>query len=145
MAWARAAAGMRLRIEGELPAGAGLVIVSNHQSLIDIPLLIATFPAANPLFVLKQELRWGIPNISPAARLGGHAFVSRKRNDRKQFETLASLGRRLASEPVSAVIFPEGTRSRDGRLGPFKPAGVAKLLRAAPAAPVIPVAIDGTH
>src|SRR5439155_11074874 len=45
---------------------------------------------------------------------------------------------------VSAVIFPEGTRSRDGQLRAFRPAGVRTLLRAAPELPVLPVTIDGT-
>src|SRR5206468_12851782 len=132
--WAGVAAGIRITIESAPPEGTGFVIVSNHQSILDIPVLISTFGAQSPLFVAKRQMRWGVPNIAPAARYGGYAFISRKRGDRSQFAEIETLGARLRREGVSAVIFPEGTRSRDGAPGPFKSGGLAALVRPAPGA-----------
>ncbi len=142
--WAQLAAGVDLVIEGSPPAGTGYVIASSHQSIVDIPLVLATFGAQNPLFVSKNALKWGVPNISPAARRARHAFVSRRRGDPRQFGELARLGAVLEPERASVVIFPEGTRSRDGTLGAFKAGGTVALLRSATAARLVPVAIDGT-
>jgi 1-acyl-sn-glycerol-3-phosphate acyltransferase len=142
--WARAAAGIRLEVEGALPEGANLVIASNHQSILDIPVIVSVLHRARPLFVAKAQMRRGIPNISPSARIAGFAFISRKRGDTAQLAEIERLGARLGPEGASAAIFVEGTRSRDGALGAFKVGGLAALLRAAPGARVLPVAIDGT-
>ena len=57
---------------------------------------------------------------------------------------IRELGTRVGAGRASAVIFPEGTRAREGDLGRFRPAGTLALLEAAPEAPVVPVAIDGS-
>jgi 1-acyl-sn-glycerol-3-phosphate acyltransferase len=119
------------------------LVLSNHQSMFDIPLLIVQLFWSFPKFVSKRELARGLPSVSYNLRVGGNALIDR--NDREQaLGEIRALGRRARERRVSAVIFPEGTRARDGRLGPFKLAGAQELLEAAPDLPVLPVAIDGS-
>ncbi|HVY62477.1 MAG TPA: 1-acyl-sn-glycerol-3-phosphate acyltransferase [Planctomycetota bacterium] len=142
--WARLAAGVSIDLEGEVPEGRNLIFIANHQSIIDITVLLSKLGSKNLLFVAKEQMRRGIPNISPCARHCGYAFISRKKGDAAQLAEIERLGARLERERASGVIFAEGTRSRDGLLGKFKAGGVEALLRSAPTARVVPVAIDGT-
>jgi 1-acyl-sn-glycerol-3-phosphate acyltransferase len=117
------------------------LIISNHQSMFDIALLGHLFFTNFPKFVSKRELARRIPSIAYNLRCGGNALIDR--SDPPQAEAaIAALGRRVEHNRVSAVIFPEGTRARNGDLGPFKPRGSLALLAAAPATAVLPVAIE---
>jgi len=119
------------------------LLVANHQSMFDIPIL-ASFAFSNfPKYVAKKELARGIPSISFNLRHGGNAVIDRKNRD-QAVPVIEELGRRAQARGVSVVIYPEGTRARNGEMGPFKPAGTLALLAAAPALPVVPVAIDGS-
>jgi 1-acyl-sn-glycerol-3-phosphate acyltransferase len=137
--------GTRFHVEraGELASGRPALFVSNHQSMLDIPILGALLSTHYLKFVSKRELarRW-IPSISYNLRRGGNALIDR--GDRADaVEAIRRLGREeVAGRGVSAVIFPEGTRARGGVLGPFRPQGTFALMAAAPDAPVVPVAID---
>lgn len=126
-----------------LSAGQPYLVLSNHQSMFDIPILTRLLFWSFPKFVSKRELARGLPSISYHLRVSGHALIDR--GDRQQaLEAIRALGRRAREWRVSAVIFPEGTRARDGQMGPFKPAGAVELLESAPDLPVLPVAIDGS-
>ena len=119
------------------------VLVANHQSMLDIPIL-ASFAFSNfPKYVAKKELARGIPSISFNLRHGGNAVIDRT-NREQAVSAIEALGRRAQARGVSVVIYPEGTRARDGEMGPFKPAGTLALLAAAPALPVVPVTMDGS-
>ncbi len=119
----------------------GYLLIANHQSMFDIPILGALLFSNFPKYVSKRELASWIPSISYNLRRGGNAIIDRK--DREQAtRTIRELGERVQARGVSAVIYPEGTRARGGELGPFKPAGALALLSAAPELPVVPVAID---
>jgi 1-acyl-sn-glycerol-3-phosphate acyltransferase len=139
--------GTRLAVEraGGLAAGRPAIFVSNHQSMFDIPILGALLWPHYLKFVSKRELarRW-IPSISYNLRRGGNALIDR--GDRA--EAVAAIGRlgqeEVVGRGVSAMIFPEGTRARDGVLRPFRPQGTFALMAAAPDAPVVPVVIDGS-
>lgn len=137
--------GTRLAVErGGGPApGRPSIFVSNHQSMFDIPILGAVLSRHFLKFVSKRELarRW-IPSISYNLRRGGNALIDRR--DRPgAVEAIRRLGQEeIAGRGVSAVIFPEGTRARDGVMRPFKPQGTLALMAAVPDAPVVPVAID---
>lgn len=121
----------------------GYVVVSNHQSLFDIPIIGGLLFSNLPKYVAKAELGRWIPSVSLNLTHGGHALIDR--GDRTQsLEAIAALGRSVQERNRSAVIFPEGTRSRDGSLGKFRRAGAAALLAAADRLPVIPVAIQGS-
>jgi len=119
------------------------IIVSNHQSMFDIPLLGGEFFSNFPKYISKRSLGRWIPSISYNLRHGGNALIDRA--DRGQaVEAIRALGERAQARGVSVVIYPEGTRSRAGELKPFKSAGAITLLRAAPALEVVPVTIDGS-
>lgn len=125
---------------GERP----VLVVANHQSLLDIPLLFRVCRGKLPRFVLKRELRWGIPNVSPATRAAGFAFVDRRPGARAQ--NLASLTRfaeLLVEDGATGVLFPEGTWEPEGEPLPFRPTGLRALLAAAPF-DILPVVIEGS-
>jgi 1-acyl-sn-glycerol-3-phosphate acyltransferase len=137
--------GTRFHVERDkaLASGRPALFVSNHQSMLDIPILGALLSTHYLKFVSKRELarRW-IPSISYNLRRGGNALIDR--GDRADaVEAIRRLGQEeVAGRGVSAVIFPEGTRARGGVLGPFRPQGTFALMAAAPDAPVVHVAID---
>jgi len=119
------------------------LIVANHQSMFDIPILGGLLFSNFPKYVSKRELARWIPSISYNLRRGGNAIIDRK--DRGQaLAAIRELGEQVERRGVSAVIYPEGTRARAGEVGEFKPAGVAALLDAAPHAAVVAVAVDNS-
>jgi 1-acyl-sn-glycerol-3-phosphate acyltransferase len=119
------------------------VIIANHQSMFDIPILGALLFSNFPKYVSKRELARWIPSISYNLRRGGSAIIDR--GDRAQAErAIRALGARAQERRVSVVIYPEGTRARTGELGRFRHAGTLALLEAAPRLAVVPVAIDGS-
>jgi len=117
------------------------IIVSNHQSMFDIPLLGGEFFSNFPKYISKRSLGRWIPSISYNLRQGGHVLIDRG-DAASAVEAIRELGRRVGAGGASAMIFPEGTRARHGELGTFKPAGLTALLEAAPDTPIVPVAID---
>ncbi len=127
----------------QLPDGRPLIFVANHQSMFDIPGLIWFLRKYYPLFVSKIELAKGIPGISYNLRVGGAALINRKDGKQAVVE-IAKLGKRIHDTKGSAAIFPEGTRSSSGTMRPFAAGGLMALLKKAPDALVIPVAIQGT-
>ncbi len=121
----------------------GYAIIANHQSLFDIPLIGGLLFSNFPKYIAKKELARGIPALSLNLRWGGNGVIDRK--DRTQaFRTIKEVAARAQERNVSLVIFPEGTRSRDGRLGEFKRGGTSVLLAAADRLPVVPAAISGS-
>jgi 1-acyl-sn-glycerol-3-phosphate acyltransferase len=119
------------------------ILVANHQSMFDIPILASALFSNYLKYVAKRELARGIPSISFNLRRGGNVLIDR--GDRAQAITaIGALGSRAEARGVSVVIYPEGTRARRGEMGPFKPAGTLALLAAAPTLAVVPVAIDGS-
>lgn len=116
-----------------------LVVMSNHQSLYDIPVLYQTLSCSLRM-VSKKEIFY-IPIFGQAMRVAEMVRVDRE--DRAQ--AIASLhdARRLIASGIVVWIAPEGTRSPDGRLGPFKKGGF--ILAEDADVPVLPITIDGTH
>ncbi|MEO7332053.1 MAG: lysophospholipid acyltransferase family protein [Minicystis sp.] len=132
---------------GHLPAPSSrpLLIIANHQSLLDIPLLLHLCGPLLPRFVLKRELAWGIPNISPATRAAAFAFVDRRPRARsRNHRALQRFAQLLVDDGATGVLFPEGTWETDGIPLPFKPGGLRTLL-AEGRFDVLPVVIEGTH
>ncbi len=120
-----------------LPDGP-LVFASNHESALDIWVLLEKLPRT-VRFIAKREL-FRIPVFGWYLRLGGHIAVDRKNH----VQAVHSL--RAAAEKVRAgtslIVFPEGTRSRDRRVQPFKKGPFALALEAR--VPVVPVAVSGS-
>lgn len=118
------------------------VVVSNHQSMLDISLLSEHLRPLHPRYVSKVELARGVPGVSYNLRRGGSALIDRK-NGAQAKSAIAEITRRVREEKLTVVIFPEGTRSKNGQMKPFKPGGLRELLRGAPGVPVLPVTSYG--
>jgi 1-acyl-sn-glycerol-3-phosphate acyltransferase len=119
-----------------LPPG-GAVLVANHQSVVDIPLLLSAF--RRPVkFLAKRELG-EIPLFGKAMAAAGNLFVDRE-DPRDAVQMLREAAARVRCGGLIAV-FPEGTRSADGSIGEFKPGAFYLAQRSG--APVVPVYIDG--
>lgn len=133
-------AGLKLQVEGaenvrnEGPA----IYVCNHQSNMDIPLLYAGLPIQFR-WMAKQEL-FNIPLFGFAMKRGGYIPIDRS-NRKQAMHSLTAAARRI-QDGVSVIIFPEGTRSTDGKLQPFKKG--ALLLAVKAGVPIIPMAIQGS-
>lgn len=141
-AWARlvlALAGVRVIVEGRerLPPESAVVFVSTHQSMLDIPALFVAVPPRTR-FVAKQEL-FRIPLFGRAIRMLG--FVPLDRQDRRDAVRSLDLARRHAADKRPVLVFPEGTRSTDGSLLPFKKGAFA--LAHDLELPVVPLACLG--
>lgn len=137
--------GSRYRFDNpyNIPINRPLIIVTNHQSMYDIPPIIWHMRKHHPKFVSKIELGKGIPSVSFNLRHGGSALIDRK--DLKQsMAQLAKLGKYIEEHNRSAVIFPEGTRSRDGIPKKFRPTGLKVLMAHAPSALIVPISINNS-
>ena len=138
--------GATVEVVGEaehLPSGVPYIIVSNHQSLFDIPILHTIFARHRPRFIAKQELAKWLPSVSFNLRNGGSAVIDRS-NARQALPAIKDLGERMTAKNFAAVIFPEGTRARRGVLKPFRPAGISTLISTADTARIIPVVLDNS-
>ncbi|NNE94684.1 MAG: 1-acyl-sn-glycerol-3-phosphate acyltransferase [Acidimicrobiales bacterium] len=123
--------------------GRGYALISNHQSLFDIVLIGGLLFSNYPKYVAKQELAKWIPSISLNLNKGGNAVIDRG-NRRQAVAAIEEMAKTAQARDVSVVIFPEGTRSRDGQLGKFRRAGSITMLEGADQLPVVPVTIDGS-
>jgi 1-acyl-sn-glycerol-3-phosphate acyltransferase len=127
----------------ELPTNQTIIFIANHQSMFDIPGIIWYFRKYCPLFISKKELAKGIPSISYNLRVGKAALIDRK-DPKQAIAEIIRFSEYINRNNFSAVIFPEGTRSRTGQLKPFAVGGVATLLKKCKNAMVVPIAIQGT-
>ncbi len=127
----------------KLPTDTPLIIVSNHQSMFDIPMISWYLRKHKPKFISKIELGKGIPSISFNLRHGEHVLIDRK-NPKQSIPALSKFGKFIAYNNFSAVIFPEGTRSRDGKPKEFAPTGLKILFKNAPEALILPVTINNS-
>lgn len=129
----------------DLPTDRPIIFVPNHQSMFDISPIIWFLRRHTPIFVSKIELAHGIPGVSYNLRKSGAALIDRK-DPKQAIVEIARLGKLIQETKRSAVIFPEGTRTRSpqGEMKPFVTGGIATLLKRAPSALVVPIAIRGT-
>ncbi len=141
--WARsilAASGVRHEASGleNLPSG-NFVLAVNHQSHFDALVLFAHI-RRHMRFIAKQQLR-KIPVFGYALARAGNVFVDRTGSASDKTKLKASV--RAVQERVSIVFFAEGTRSKDGKLAPFKKGAAVLALEAG--VPLVPAALAGTH
>ncbi len=120
-----------------------LIIVANHQSMSDIPSLIWFFRKHHVKFVSKKELGKGIPSVSYNLRHGGSALIDRK-NPREAITVIKNFAEYIKETNRAAVIFPEGTRSRDGVPKKFHTKGLETLIKYIPNALIVPVSINNS-
>ena len=128
----------------KLPKERPLIIISNHQSLFDIPLIVWGFRNHHPKFISKIELGKNIPSVSYNLRHGGSILIDRNKRIQSAKE-IEKLGRYIEKNLYAASIFPEGTRTKDGKVKSFMFSGVNALLKGAPSAMVVPLVIDGDY
>ena len=136
--------GTRITFRGfeQIPQNRPLIIVANHQSLLDIVAIVVGFRKHHPKFISKAELGRGIPSVSYNLRHGGSVLIDRKKGA-QSVKDIMMLGKHIEATGYSACIFPEGTRTKNGLVKTFQPAGIASLVRTAPSAVIVPFAIDG--
>lgn len=137
----------------KLPKNKPAIIISNHQSMFDIPAIGYILKKQHPKFISKKSLAYGIPSVSYNIRNGGSIYFERpKREDsestkaQKRADAINKLNNfttYLNENKRGGVIFPEGTRSKNGHLNEFKKQGLLAMLEKMPDAVIIPVALDG--
>ncbi len=115
------------------------IFMMNHQSTLDIPVAFAVLPV-NLRFIATHVLKW-VPFLGWYMAGTGMIFINRTHR-REAVKSLAKAGERIRAG-ASILVFPEGTRSRDGVLLPFKTGGFALALEAG--VPIVPVAIEGSR
>jgi 1-acyl-sn-glycerol-3-phosphate acyltransferase len=142
--WGRiilAASGVKVKLEGmdNLSIGTSYIFASNHQSQFDIFSMQGYFEF-DFRWLAKKEL-FQIPLFGQAMRLAGYIPVDRS-HGRQAMKSLIEAAERIAAG-TSVIIFPEGTRSRDGKLHEFKTGGLVLAIKSG--VPLVPVAIKGTY
>jgi 1-acyl-sn-glycerol-3-phosphate acyltransferase len=132
--------GVRVDVNGldRLEPDRTYVFVANHQSIYDIPIVFWSLPYQ--LRIIAKESLGSIPFLGWHLRRTGHMLVDRRHPDRTRIFGWAS---RLMSSGLSLIIFPEGTRSRDGRVGRFKGGSFFLALQAG--LPIVPLSIVGSR
>jgi 1-acyl-sn-glycerol-3-phosphate acyltransferase len=130
-------------IEEKIPENVPLIIVSNHQTTWDIPSIIWHLRKLHPAFIAKKELGKGIPSISYNLTRGASILIDRK-NPLQATQQIIDLGQYAAKNNRSVVIFPEGTRSKDGTPKAFKARGLKTLFEQMPGGYVVPVTVNNS-
>jgi 1-acyl-sn-glycerol-3-phosphate acyltransferase len=97
----------------------------------------------HPKFISKKELGKGIPSVSYNLRHGGSVLIDRK-NPKQAIPEIKKMGEYIEKNNRSAVIFPEGTRSKNGEPKPFAESGLKILCKYAPSAYIVPVTINNS-
>ncbi|MCT4629565.1 1-acyl-sn-glycerol-3-phosphate acyltransferase [Winogradskyella sp.] len=127
----------------KIKKGVPLILVSNHQSMYDIPPLIWYLRKHHVKFISKKELGKGIPSVSYNLRHGGSVLIDRK-DPIGSIKAIQDFAKRIEKNKWAATIFPEGTRSRDGNPKPFKTKGLLTMLEHTPNALIVPVTINNS-
>ena len=111
--------------------------------MFDIPPIIWYMRKYHPKFVSKIQLGRGIPSVSFNLRHGGAALINRK-DPKQSLSTLENFGKTIDRNTWSAVIFPEGTRSRNGQPKKFALNGLKMIIKNNPEAYIVPVTINNS-
>lgn len=117
------------------------VVISNHQSLFDIVVYLCFFGGLRTRFVAKDSLGTA-PMVGKMLRTQGHCLIPRKGSPTVAMKKIDQFGERVMKNNLIPVVFPEGTRSRDGELRTFYAAGFRRLAQST-RLPVAVCALDG--
>jgi 1-acyl-sn-glycerol-3-phosphate acyltransferase len=133
--------GIKVRVAGleNVPKGESCIFLSNHVSNLDAPVLLPSLPGMSSVFLKESLMK--IPLLGTAMRMGKFVPVSRGHSMEEAQKSVEAAAAALRSG-LHIFIFPEGTRSPDGRLLPFKKG--AFFLAAETGAPMVPIVIRGT-
>ena len=134
--------GLKVTVSGleNVPPRRQFIFMANHQSFLDGPLVYWAVPGFVRVILKKEVFR--VPILGQGMRIVGFIPVDRKglKSGRRSLDRAAA---NMASQRVSYLVFPEGTRTRDGNLQPFKRGGFFLALRAG--APIVPISVRGTY
>jgi 1-acyl-sn-glycerol-3-phosphate acyltransferase len=132
--------GVRVTVAGldRIVPGTTYIFVSNHQSIYDIPVIFAALDFQLRIIAKASLARF--PVLGWHLKRGGHLFVDRRRPDHGG---ILNRWRALVTEGLSLIIFAEGTRSWDGRVGRFKAGSFLLAIEAG--LPVVPIAVINTR
>ncbi len=126
-----------------LPEDKTLILVMNHQGFFDIPIISWYFRKHQPKFVAKKELGSGTPSISFSLKKSGAALIDRK-NAKQAIVEMSKYSKRIHDKKWAAAIFPEGTRSKDGKALPFHVNGLKMIIKHNPEAHIVPITINNS-
>jgi 1-acyl-sn-glycerol-3-phosphate acyltransferase len=131
--------GVTVEVRGleRLDPGRSYIFAANHQSIYDIPILFASLPFQ--LRIIAKASLGRIPFMGWHLQRTGHLLVDRSRPGPAVMKKMA----RLARNQQSLIVFPEGTRSTDGQVGPFK--GGSFLIALQAELPVVPISVQGSR
>lgn len=144
-AWARtllAAGGVRINVEGlhHIDPSGSYVFIANHLSYMDTPVMLGHIPVQFR-FLAKRGL-FQIPFLGTHLARAGHVPVPRE-DPRAAVKTMQVAAEIIQEKKISLLIFPEGGRSHDGVLQPFKEGGAYIAIRAG--VPLVPAVLLGTR
>jgi 1-acyl-sn-glycerol-3-phosphate acyltransferase len=133
-------AGARLEVHGRerIPGGQAVVFMANHQSNCDPPALLAVLP---PVLVMVKKEFFRVPIIGRGMVARG--FIRVDRRNREQALEAVEKGVQALKAGKSFLVYPEGTRSPDGRLQRFKKGVFVMAIKAG--APIVPVSVSGSN
>lgn len=126
--------------KNELPED--FIIISNHQSLLDIPVFMKYFPDKEVRFIAKDALGRHVPLVSEMLRAQEHCLIPRKAKPMEAMRYISDFGKRVIERKQIPILFPEGSRTRDGNVGKFFSAGFRQLTEST-GLPVVVCTLDG--
>lgn len=127
----------------KLPKDEPVLVISNHQSMWDIPPIIWKLQNKRTKYIAKASLAKNIPSISYNLKYGGSVSIDRK-DPAGSIEKIENFAAFVKENNFAICIYPEGTRSRDGQVKPFKISGIDAILKVIPDITVVPIAIKNT-
>jgi len=133
----------KIEFKTEIPVGKPIIFVANHQGLYDVIGISWFLRKYHPKYVSKIELGKGIPSISYNLNHGGSVLIDRK-DPKQALPALKKMAEYIQTNNRATVIYPEGTRSRNGKPGAFAASGLKILCKYAPDALVVPITINNS-
>ena len=127
----------------DIPVGVPLILRANHQSMYYIPTIIWHLRKHHVKFISKKELGKGIPSVSYNLRHGGSVMIDRK-DAVGSIKAIEEFAHTISAKKWAAVIFPEGTRSRDGKPKAFKTKGLKTMIKNVPNGLIVPITINNS-
>jgi 1-acyl-sn-glycerol-3-phosphate acyltransferase len=124
--------GAQMPVIPRIPGGPGVLILMNHQSVFDVPLTVLSVENGYPLVVTRERYSSWIPVISHTVRLYQHPVVNPTASPGTLRGMIKNLRATARNAEVPLTVFPEGTRTKDGEIGPLKVRGLELVLRTRP-------------